>query len=60
MLIKQANEVDLPEPVGPVKRTRPFRNLVKSRNFSGNLNSSIVGILVGIIRNAAPIQPLCL
>ena len=52
-----ASEVDLPEPVGPVTRTRPRGFLQNSCVTAGRPRSSIETIVVGIRRKAAPSEP---
>ena len=55
-----ASEVDLPEPVGPVTRTKPRGFLMKSCVAAGRPRSSIDLIVAGIRRNAAPIAARCM
>ena len=48
-----ASDVDLPEPVGPVMRTRPFGRWTKLSRTSGRFSSVIDGSLNGIRRKTA-------
>ncbi len=56
----EARVVDLPLPVGPVTNIRPLGSMDKSFTIGGIPNSSIVGIVKGIILRAIPKLPLCL
>ena len=53
----EASEVDLPEPVGPVTRTKPRGLLVNSWTAAGSPSSSIDWIVLGMSRKAAPSAP---
>ena len=52
-----ARVVDLPLPVGPVTKIRPFSRLIMCLKICGAFNSSRDGILIGIIRKAAAKSP---
>ena len=52
-----ASVVDLPEPVGPVMRTRPAGMWTKVSRTSGRPSSEISGILKGIRRKTAANDP---
>ena len=52
--ISAASVVDLPEPVGPVTRTRPRGSWAKCATLSGTPSSASCLISVGMRRNAAP------
>ncbi len=54
-----ANVEDLPLPVGPVTTISPLGFMIKSLQIRGNPNSSIVGILKGIILKTMLKEPLC-
>ena len=54
-----ASVVDLPEPVGPVTKISPCAVSDKLFSVAGMFKSSIVGIFVGIVRNANEIEPRC-
>src|SRR5271168_4981473 len=49
-----ASVVDLPDPVGPVTRTRPRGSMHKSLKALGAFSSSRVRMLDGMLRNTAP------
>ena len=51
LLMMAARVVDLPEPVGPVTSTIPFRSLMISLSCGGSPSSSTVGTLLGITRS---------
>ena len=53
-LTMAANVVDLPEPVGPVTKTKPRGLSASSAKTCGALSCSSVKILAGIVRNTAP------
>src|SRR3569833_31893 len=53
-LTMPASVVDLPEPVGPVTRTRPRGNMHRSRKILGEPRSSRDMMTEGILRNTAP------
>src|SRR4051812_13885138 len=53
----EASVVDLPEPVGPVIRIRPWCRRARSRSTCGNPSSSGDGIERGIIRSATAVSP---
>ncbi|MDT4857179.1 hypothetical protein FQZ97_915930 [compost metagenome] len=55
-----ASVVDLPEPVGPVTRTRPRGRKARSPKILGALSCSSVRILLGMVRNTAPAPRLWL
>ena len=57
MSTSEAREVDLPEPVGPVTRTRPRRRSVKARTDSGRPRLWNSGISWGIGRRATAMVP---
>ncbi len=57
MLIIAAWVVDLPCPVGPVTSTSPCAASANSSKIGGNPSSTSVGIVSGISRNTAPMQP---
>ncbi len=52
-----ASVVDLPLPVGPVTRIRPFSLFTISLNILGSFNSSMEGMLMGIVLKAAATSP---
>ena len=54
-----ASVVDLPLPVGPVTRIRPFWRVVKSRTTGGRPSRSSAMISNGIWRIATEITPRC-
>ena len=54
-----ASVVLLPEPVGPVTRTKPRGLRVNSRRTGGTPRSSSAGIPCGTRRNAAATEPRC-
>jgi hypothetical protein len=54
-----ASVVDLPWPVGPVTSTKPFSSLVRFFTASGNPNESRSGMVKGMRRMVAAIEPLC-
>ena len=58
-LIIAASVVDLPEPVGPVTRTRPRGWLAISTKDLGQFSSSRVRIFDGIVRITAPAPRCC-
>ena len=49
-----ASVVLLPDPVGPVTRTRPLASWVSRFTAGGRFSSSSVGTLFGMTRNTAP------
>ncbi len=51
--------VDLPEPVGPVTSTMPFRSIAISLSCGRDPSSSTVGILFGITRRTTEKLPRC-
>src|SRR5438067_1418717 len=51
---------DLPDPVGPVTRIRPWPRRVSPRTTAGTPSWSKFGIWYGIRRNARPTDPRCL
>ena len=53
----EARVVDLPEPVGPVTRTKPRGLRVNSASGAGSPSCSRVLISLGIRRKAALIEP---
>ena len=55
--MSEARVVDLPEPVGPVIRTRPWCRSDRSRSTGGRPRSSGDGIARGIIRSATAVSP---
>ncbi len=55
-----ASVVLLPEPVGPVTRTRPRGRSASLEITAGSRNSSNVLTLKGIIRTTSDTQPRCL
>ncbi len=57
MSISDASVVDLPEPVGPVTRTRPRRRSVNSRMESGSPRLEKTGISCGMGRRATVTVP---
>ena len=54
-----ASVVDLPEPVGPVTKTRPFFNIGNFFNTGGSPSSSTVNTCEGIDRKAAEMPYFC-
>ncbi len=59
MSINEARVVDLPEPVGPVTRTRPCRSSVNIRTESGMPSVSNGGISWGMARKTPATVPRC-
>ncbi len=53
----EARVVDLPEPVGPVTRTKPRGLRVKSESTAGSPSDSRLSISFGIRRKAALTEP---
>ena len=54
-----ASVVDLPEPVGPVTRMRPFGRSAICSTIAGSPSSSKPRILTGMTRMAAATAPRC-
>ena len=52
-----ARVVDLPDPVGPVTRTRPWDSSVNACTTAGTPSSSRLGISYGIRRSATATEP---
>ncbi|MNY35965.1 hypothetical protein D3C86_1704140 [compost metagenome] len=52
-----ASVVDLPEPVGPVTSTRPWRSRASFLMTGGRSMPSTTGGLSGMTRKAAPMLP---
>ena len=55
-----ARVVVLPEPVGPVTRTRPRGRMIRSLSTGGVPRSSKLKSLLGICRRTMPTKPFCL
>ena len=59
LLMMAARVVDLPEPVGPVTSTIPFRSWAMSPSTGGMPSCSMVGILLGMTRMTTQNVPRC-